>query len=97
MNMFLEFNKEGFDPLAAFMSEAVELARVCGYSQSDVQRQVEQAFSRPVGDFEPIVGGVSLALLLLCTPRNTNPKKALDKEMQRAVDHLERLEAERTP
>jgi hypothetical protein len=74
--------------------EAMELARVSGVSEPQMQAMLSAAFTRDPGDAKRTAGGVGVALLMLCDALNIDAEEAEVGELNRI---LALLEAQRDP
>lgn len=66
-----------------FTEEALELAQATGCSKSEVLQLVDYVYSRPVGDVQQEVGGVTVTLAALCYARRFSLAEAAYAELHR--------------
>jgi hypothetical protein len=69
--------------------EAMELARVSGVSEPQMQAMLSAAFTRDAGDVRRTAGGVGVALLMLCDALNVDADEAEISELNRILTLLE--------
>jgi hypothetical protein len=70
---------------ARFLEEAVELAQACGLAKDHALRALEHVYSRPAGEVEQEIGGVSVTLLALCGAFGLSADDCETKEIARCL------------
>lgn len=65
------------------VEEAIELCQAEGVTQEFVQRVLDRAYSRPVGDVEQEGGGVGLTFLAWAFAAKLDPMEITQRELER--------------
>lgn len=82
-----------------FIEEALELAQAYGLEKSLILRQIDEVYSRPLGQVPQEVGGVGVTLMAFCESINLNVEGAILREIDRInskpVEHFQARQKEK--
>lgn len=69
-----------------FLEEALELVQACDCTSSEAHQLVDYVFSRPIGEKQQEVGGVTVTLAALCLAQGLDMETCGNTELKRITN-----------